>query len=214
MTHHMNRHGVRVRKHTPRRGIICKGKVSCDNDGRINARKLNNDSLHAIAAARKLVHEIYGRSAQSQRPTVTNAEVNAVSQSLNWIADTGASMDFIGNKRLSRNDKKRLVRMNDPKRCNTGNGSVTINQTIKAKWGDGQHANAWVMPGDAPPCVSVGQKCQREGWGLYWTPFSHQSSSILKALAIECQLQRMCIPCQARKIMTRSIKHRHRWFRK
>ena len=53
MTHHINRYGVRVRKHTPRRGIICKGKVSCDNDGRINARKLNNDSLHAIAAARK-----------------------------------------------------------------------------------------------------------------------------------------------------------------
>ena len=111
-------------------------------------------------------------SAQFQRPTVTNAVVNAVSSSLNWIADTGASMDFIGKQRLSRIDKKRIVKMNDPNRCNTGNGSVTINQTIKAKWGDGQQANAWVMPGDAPPCVSVGQKCQREGWGFYWTPFS------------------------------------------
>ena len=173
MTHHMNRHGVRVRKHTPRRGIICKGKVSCDNDGRINALTLNNNSLQAIAAARKLFHEVYGRSAQFQRLTVTNAVVKAVSSSLNWIADTGASMDFIGKRRLIRIDKKRLVKMNDPKRCNTGNGSVTINQTIKANWGDGQQAHAWVMPGDAPPCVSVDQKCQREGWGFYWTSFSH-----------------------------------------
>ena len=28
------------------------------------------------------------------------------------------------------------------------------------------------MPGDAPPCTSVGQKCKREGWGYYWAPFS------------------------------------------
>ena len=116
----------RVQKSSTRYGTVPKGKVSCDPDGRINARKLNNDSLHAIAEARKLVHEVYGRSAQFQRPTVTNAVFNAVSQSLNWIADTGASMDFIGKQRLSRADKKRLVRTNDPKRCNTGNGSVTI----------------------------------------------------------------------------------------
>ena len=28
------------------------------------------------------------------------------------------------------------------------------------------------MPSDAPPCISVGQKCKREGWGYYWAPFS------------------------------------------
>ena len=82
MTHHVNRYGVRVRRSTPRYGTVCKGSVSCDNDGRINARKLNNSSLQAIAAAKKLFHEVYGRSVQFQRPTLTNAVVNAVSCSL------------------------------------------------------------------------------------------------------------------------------------
>ena len=172
MTMHRDRTGRRVRKHAPRFGTVCKGKVSCDKDGRINARRINNDSLQAIAAARKLFHEVYGRSAQFQRSTITNAVVKADSTSLNWIADTGASLDFIGKKRLNKYDKKRLVKMQGSKRCSTGNGSVTIDYTLKSTWGDGQKANAWVMPGEAPPCVSVGQKCLREGLGFYWTPFS------------------------------------------
>ena len=38
-------------------------------------------------------------------------------------------------------------------------------------WGGNQRIQAWVMPGDAQPCVSVGQKYFREGWGFYWAPF-------------------------------------------
>ena len=172
MTHHTDRSGCRVRKHTPRRGTVLKGKVSCDPDGRINARILNNCSLKAVAAAKKLFHEVYGRSTTFQRSAVTNAIAKVAPQSLNWIADTGASMDFIGRVHLSKDDKNKLVKMNDPKRCNTGNGPVLINHTIKSTWGDGQKACAWVMPGDAPPCISVGQKCLRQGWGYYWSPFS------------------------------------------
>ena len=67
MTHHKDRTGRRVRRNPPRYGTVCKGKVSCDSDGRINARRLNNDSLQAIAIARKLFHEVYGRAAQYQR---------------------------------------------------------------------------------------------------------------------------------------------------
>ena len=172
MTHHMDRYGSRVRKHKPRRGTVCQGKVSCDTDGRINARILNNGSLKAVAAAKNLFHEVYGRSATFQRSAVTNAIVKMAPHTLNWIADTGASMDFIGKMSLSKDDKNKLVKMNDPKRCNTGNGAVTISHTIKSTWGDGQKACAWVMPGDAPPCISVGQKCLRQGWGYYWNPFS------------------------------------------
>ena len=172
MTLHQDRYGRRVRKHKPRRGTVLEGKVSCDTDGRINARTLNNDSLKAVAVARKLFHEVYGRSETFQRSAVTNAIIKTASSTLNWIADTGASMDFIGKMSLSKSDKKKLVKMNDSKRCNTGNGAVTISHTIKSTWGDGQKAHAWVMPGDAPPCISVGQKCLRQGWGYYWNPFS------------------------------------------
>ena len=59
MTHPMNRYGMRVRKTIPRVGTICRGEVSCDLNGCINARILNNDSSRAIAVAKKLYHDVY-----------------------------------------------------------------------------------------------------------------------------------------------------------
>ena len=61
---------------------------------------------------------------------MTNAStvVTVVSQELRWIADTGASMEFIGKNKLSTTDKAKAIKVNDPTRCNTRNGTVTINR--------------------------------------------------------------------------------------
>ena len=117
---------------------------------------------------------MYGHSAIYRQSEVFNAVTaeNVVAQDLRWIADTGASMDFIGENKLSTIDKVKAKTVSDPKRCNTGNGTVTIDRQIKTRWAGRQQTNAWVMPGDAPPCISVGQKCFREGWGFYWAPRS------------------------------------------
>ena len=116
LTHRLNRNGIRVRNQNVRYGTVLNGSVSCDKHGRINARRLNNDSCRAAAAARKLYHEVYGRSAKFTTSTLTNALyiVNTVSAVLRWIADTGASMDFIGKGKLSTLDKSRLVKVHAP----------------------------------------------------------------------------------------------------
>ena len=82
---------------------------------------------------------------------MTNAStvVNAVFADLRWLADTGASMEVIGKIDLSTIDKAKLGKVNDPKRCNTGNGTVTIDRQIRTKWGGSHRSRAWVMPCDA-----------------------------------------------------------------
>ena len=37
-----------------------------------------------------------------------------------WIADMGASMDFVGKNRLSSADRAKIVKANDPRRCELG----------------------------------------------------------------------------------------------
>ena len=171
MTNHKSRDGYRTRNRPTHYGTVQNGKVPCDPDGHINARKLHNDSSRALAVAKNLFHEVYGKTAVLQPTTVTDATiVNAVADDLKWIADTGASMDFLGENHLSAEDKKKTSKVGEPKRCSTGGGPVLINKRIKLNYTSKHRTNAWVMPNRSPPCVSVGQRCLKEGWGFYWSP--------------------------------------------
>ena len=62
MTHHKDADGNRVPTSSVRRGTVRGGRVSCDDDGRINARILHNSRVRAVAAAKKLFHEVHGRA--------------------------------------------------------------------------------------------------------------------------------------------------------
>lgn len=129
VTRKRNRYGIRVRNTEVRYGIVCNGTVSCDSKGRINARKLNNDSSLAVAAAKKLFYEVHRKSVALTTTTATNAitVVNALSTTLRWIADSGASMDFIGKNTLSAMDKSRLIKAKD------GDGTVTIERQLRTQ---------------------------------------------------------------------------------
>lgn len=135
LTRRRDRHGIRVRESDVRYGIVRDGTLSCDSNGCINARTLNNDSHRAVTIAKKLFYEVHGSSIAFTTTTATNAStvIIAVSANLRWIADSGAFMDFIGKNQLSSLDKSQLIRASDPKKCNTGNGIVSIDKQLRTQ---------------------------------------------------------------------------------
>ena len=172
MTLHKDANGNRVSNHFVRRGTVRDGRVSCNNDGRMNARLLHNSRVRAVASAKKKFHEVHGSANKFQVYTATICnDVNAIVDDLKWIADTDASLDFLGLNHLTPDDKSKIFKATETRRCSTGAGPVLINKRIRVNYTPRHRTNAWIMPNKAPPCLSVGQRCIQEGWGFYWSPF-------------------------------------------
>ena len=90
-----------------------------------------------------------------------------MAENLKWIADAGASMDLLGQNQLIADDKAKVFKANETRRCSTGGGPVLINKKIRLNYTPRHRTNACIMPNKAPACLSVGQRCLEEGWGFY-----------------------------------------------
>ena len=88
-----------------------------------------------------------------------------------WLVDTGCGHDLV-DKRESESIHRWKVTAEEPQTFHTAGGPVEATEQMPMFLQDlGATIKPWILD-DTPSVLSVGRRCQAEGWAFYWPPWS------------------------------------------
>ena len=117
--------------------------------------------------------EIAASSEESEAKPLTESHTVAAPETHSkLIVDTGASLDLADKATQSRKEKEALRDADEPVTLKTANGKTESSEQIDRKVPQlGMTIEPHVLD-NCPDVLSVGQRCQGEGFEFRWKPFS------------------------------------------
>ena len=84
-----------------------------------------------------------------------------------YIVDSGAGLDLIQERDLTKAEKKRVQTLRVPQPVITANGETLGTKTIQVALESGEIADALILK-DTPAVLSLGKRCVDQGYDFHW----------------------------------------------
>ena len=86
---------------------------------------------------------------------------------MRWIIDSGSGFDLISGRSLTKNDRRVIIKTDNPCRMATANGVATVDEQLSFHIdGIGSTVDAVVLNNSSCNVLSLGKLCMEKGFGF------------------------------------------------
>ncbi len=89
-----------------------------------------------------------------------------------WLLDTGCPYDLVGRNRLTAQDRRMCRPAEKRVKLETANGIISCAEVATKQVGPLTEAVDCLLLDSSPAVLSIGRRCQLEGYQFVWKPFS------------------------------------------
>ena len=157
--------------------LFYKDRLKDVPDPKITPWILKRDRDKTMREAARLYKVVYPES-EFKKSNKSYVDQCTAATRRTFILDSGASADLVGQQGLDKEEQKKVKRTTDTLNVSTDNGLTVSQDEVDL---DVPKLGIKIKPHileDCPDALSIGIRCDEQGFGFYWDPFSYQPKLI------------------------------------